>query len=305
MADYFYERPLLTMKKFLSFFICLMLLAASSWAQKKISLSGYIKDASSGETLIGASVYVQQSQTGTVSNNYGFYSISLPEGEYTFVVSYLGFTTQTINMNLDANRTFNFEMEVEGLKTEEVIITDQRKDENVRSTQMGIVSLSTEQIKKLPVIFGESDILKAVQLLPGVQSAGEGNSGMYVRDGGRDQNLVMLDDAVMYTTVHLFGFFTIFNSDAIKNVTLIKGGMPAEYGGRLSSVLDVSMKEGNMKSFHGEGGIGLIASRLTLEGPLVKDKGSFMVSGRRTYVDVVSKPFLNENVKGTGYYFYD
>lgn len=284
---------------------CFLWLTVAAFAQKKVSLSGYIKDAASGETLVGASLYVQEMQTGTASNGYGFYSISMAPGTYTFVVSYMGYTTKREMVELAANRTFDFELQLEGIQAAEVVVTDQRKDENVTTTQMGVTTLTTDQIKRLPVIFGESDILKAVQLLPGVQSAGEGNSGMYVRGGGPDQNLVLLDDAVVYNTGHLFGFFSIFNSDAIKNVTLIKGGMPASYGGRLSSVLDVSMKEGNLKEYHGEGGLGLIASRLTLEGPIVKDKGSFMISGRRTYIDVVSKPFLNENVKGTGYYFYD
>lgn len=290
----------------LFFFLCLYSWSAGTvFAQKKVSLSGYVKDVASGESLIGASIYVEEAQTGVTSNLYGFYSISLPPGTYTLVVSYMGFATRKEVMQLSANQTRDIDMTEEGIMTEEVVITDKRRDENVNTTQMGVTTLTTERIKKLPVLFGESDILKAIQLLPGVQSAGEGNSGMYVRGGGPDQNLVLLDDAVVYNTGHLFGFFSIFNSDAIKNVTLIKGGMPASYGGRLSSVLDVSMKEGNIKEYHGEGGLGLIASRLTLEGPIKKEKGSFMLSGRRTYIDVVSKPFLNENVKGTGYYFYD
>ncbi|WP_118975119.1 TonB-dependent receptor [Taibaiella koreensis] len=274
-------------------------------AQKKVSLSGYIKDASSGENLIGAAIYVKESQTGITSNAYGFYSISLPADSYSISVTYLGYNTLTQTVNLIESKSLNIDLEPEGKEMEEVVVSDERKDENVRSTEMGTISLSTEQIKKLPVIFGESDILKAIQLLPGVQSAGEGNSGFYVRGGGPDQNLVLLDDAVVYNTGHLFGFFSIFNSDAIKNTTLIKGGMPANYGGRLSSVLDISMKDGNMKEYHAEGGIGLIASRLTLEGPIVKDKGSFMLSGRRTYVDLIAQPFLKGDTKGSGYYFYD
>jgi hypothetical protein len=186
----------------------------------------------------------------------------------------------------------------------EVKVTAGRKDENVKNTEMGTVTLSMAQIKKLPVLFGEVDILKTLQLLPGVQSAGEGNTGFYVRGGGPDQNLVLLDDATIYNTGHLFGFFSVFSSDAIKEVTLIKGGMPANYGGRLSSVVDVTMKDGNMKEYHAEGGIGLIASRLMTEGPIKKDKGSFMVSGRRTYIDVLARPFSSK-LKNTGYYFYD
>lgn len=285
----------------------LFLLCGTSllFGQKKVSLSGYIKDAASGETLIGANIYIQEAQVGIMTNAYGFYSITIPEGAYTIRVTYLGYNTQEQTVNLIASRTLNIDLIHEGREIEEVVISDVRKDENVQSTQMGTISLSTEKIKKLPVMFGESDILKAIQLLPGVQSAGEGNSGFYVRGGGSDQNLVLLDDAVVYNTGHLFGFFSIFNSDAIKNVTLIKGGMPANYGGRLSSVLDVSMKDGNMKEYHGEGGLGLIASRLTLEGPIVKDKGSFMLSGRRTYIDIVAQPFLKGETKGSGYYFYD
>jgi hypothetical protein len=275
------------------------------FGQKKVSLSGYIKDAASGETLIGANIYIEEAQIGAATNAYGFYSISIPEGSYTIRVTYLGYNTQQQTVNLIENRTLNIGLIHEGREIEEVVINDVRKDENVQGTQMGTISLSTEKIKKLPVMFGESDILKAIQLLPGVQSAGEGNSGFYVRGGGPDQNLVLLDDAVVYNTGHLFGFFSIFNSDAIKNVTLIKGGMPANYGGRLSSVLDVSMKDGNMKEYHGEGGLGLIASRLTLEGPIVKDKGSFMLSGRRTYIDIIAQPFLKGETKGSGYYFYD
>jgi hypothetical protein len=275
------------------------------FGQKKISLSGYIKDASSGETLIGANIYIQEAQIGIATNAYGFYSISIPAGAYTIRVTYLGYNTQQQTINLIDNRTLDINLVSEGKEIEEIVINDVRKDENVQGTQMGTISLSTEKIKKLPVMFGESDILKAIQLLPGVQSAGEGNSGFYVRGGGPDQNLVLLDDAVVYNTGHLFGFFSIFNSDAIKNVTLIKGGMPANYGGRLSSVLDVSMKDGNMKEYHGEGGLGLIASRLTLEGPIVKDKGSFMLSGRRTYIDLIAQPFLKGETKGSGYYFYD
>ncbi len=287
------------------FSLCFLVQNVTGLAQKKLSLSGYIKDASSGETLIGASVYIKETQNGASTNAYGFYSISMPPGSYTVTITSMGYQVRSISLNLVENRELNVDMEPEGILTEEVVITSVRQDEHVQSTQMGVATLSTEKIKKLPVLFGESDILKAIQLLPGVQSAGEGNSGMYVRGGGPDQNLVLLDDAVVYNTGHLFGFFSVFNSDAIKNVTLIKGGMPANYGGRLSSVLDVSMKDGHLKEYHGEGGIGLIASRLTLEGPIVKEKGSFMLSGRRTYIDLITKPFLDKNLQGTGYYFYD
>lgn len=291
------------MRFLLSSFLLILWIPAS--AQKKVTLSGYVKDAASGESLIGSAIYVQEAQTGVSTNVYGFYSVSLPPGSYTVSCSSLGYDTRTQTLNLIESRELNVALEPHTVQAEEVVISDVRADHNVESTQMGVVSLTTEQIKKLPVIFGESDILKAIQLLPGVQSAGEGQSGFYVRGGGPDQNLVLLDDAVVYNTGHLFGFFSVFNSDAIKNVTLIKGGMPAQYGGRLSSVVDVSMKEGNNREYHGEGGIGLIASRLTLEGPIVKEKGSFMLSGRRTYVDIITKPFLKGDAKGSGYYFYD
>lgn len=274
-------------------------------AQKKVSLSGYVKDAASGETLIGAAIYIKEAETGIATNAYGFYSISIPAGSYTLTVTYLGYNTYEATINIIENKALNIDLLREGREIEEVVISDERKDENVQGTQMGTVMLTTEKIKKLPVIFGESDILKAIQLLPGVQSAGEGNSGFYVRGGGPDQNLVLLDDAVVYNTGHLFGFFSVFNSDAIKSTTLIKGGMPANYGGRLSSVVDVSMKDGNNKEYHGEGGLGLIASRLTLEGPIVKNKSSFMLSGRRTYIDLITKPFLKGEMRGSGYYFYD
>jgi hypothetical protein len=290
------------------FFITLLFVLAGTVtvsAQKRVSLSGYVKDASSGETLIGAAIYIKEAGTGIATNAYGFYSISIPAGSYTLTVTYLGYNTLEQTVNIIENKSLNIDLAPEGKEIEEVVIRDERKDENVQGTQMGTISLTTDQVKKLPVIFGESDILKAIQLLPGVQSAGEGNSGFYVRGGGPDQNLVLLDDAVVYNTGHLFGFFSVFNSDAIKNTTLIKGGMPANYGGRLSSVLDVSMKDGNMKEYHAEGGIGLIASRLTLEGPIVKNKSSFMLSGRRTYIDLVAQPFLKGETRGSGYYFYD
>lgn len=274
-------------------------------AQAKVTLSGYMRDSASNESLIAATVYIKELQTGAQTNTYGFYSVSVPAGTYTVIYSYIGYGTLTKTIDLSTSKTYNAEL---GSTTslQEVQVRAERKDENVRGTEMGTVTLSVEKIKTLPVIFGETDILKTLQLMPGVQSAGEGNSGFYVRGGGPDQNLILLDDAVVYNTGHLFGFFSVFNSDALKSTTLIKGGMPASYGGRLSSVVDVSMKDGNSKEFHGEGGLGLIASRLTLEGPLKKDKGSFMVSGRRTYIDLLIKPFTKGGAfEGSGYYFYD
>lgn len=273
-------------------------------AQQRVTLSGYVRDAKSNESLISATVYIKELGIGTQTNNYGFYSISMPAGQYTIIFSYVGFATLENNTQILESRTFNADLQ-SAHEITEVVVRSERKDENVRGTEMGTLSLSVDKIKTLPVIFGETDILKTLQLMPGVQSAGEGNSGFYVRGGGPDQNLILLDDAVVYNTGHLFGFFSVFNSDALKNVTLIKGSMPANYGGRLSSVVDVSMKEGNSKEFHATGGIGLIASRLTLEGPINKGKGSFMLSGRRTYIDLLIKPFAGEKFSGSGYYFYD
>ncbi|MCH8317529.1 MAG: carboxypeptidase-like regulatory domain-containing protein, partial [Bacteroidetes bacterium] len=236
---------------------------------KNYTLSGFINDAQSGESLIAANIYVKDNlRLGTSSNVYGFYSLTLPMDTYTIVVQYLGYATKEYEMVLDRNIRLNVDLASTAIVTKEVVITGERPDKNIESTEMGKVDLSIEKIKTIPVLFGEVDILKTIQLLPGVQSSGEGNTGFYVRGGGPDQNLILLDEAVVYNPGHLFGFFSVFNADAIKNVTLIKGGIPANYGGRLSSVLDISMKEGNDKSYHGEGGIGIIASRLTFEGPI-------------------------------------
>lgn len=277
-------------------------------AQKQFTLSGYIKDAKTGETLIGANIYNAQNQgEGTVTNAYGFYSLTLPRGEYKIAFSYLGYADQIFEINLNKDISFTVELS-EGLVMEEVIISAEKEDlrKNVEGTQMGTIDVPIENVKKLPAIFGEVDLLKTIQLLPGVLSSGEGTSGFFVRGGGPDQNLVLLDEALVYNTGHLLGFFSVFNADAIKNTTLIKGGMPANYGGRLSSVLDVQMKEGNNKEFAAEGGVGLISSRLTLEGPVVKEKSSFIVSGRRTYILDLIQPFLKgTNFEGTNYYFYD
>lgn len=289
-----------------AFLIVLGILDAfCGFAQSKVTLSGYVKDSRSGESLIGSAIYLTEARLGTVTNAYGFFSLTVAAGTYNLRVSYIGYAGYDQTIQLVENQQLDIELDPQSVIGEEIVITGRSPDENVSTTDMGTVTLSVETIKKLPVIFGETDVLKALQLTPGVQSAGEGGSGFYVRGGGPDQNLVMLDDAVVYNTGHLFGFFSVFNADALKNVTLIKGTMPASYGGRLSSVLDVSMKDGNNQSFHGEGGIGLIASRLTLEGPIVKDKGSFMLSGRRTYVDILTKPFLKKENRGSGYYFYD
>ncbi len=283
--------------------LCLLFFAPVIALGQKVTLSGYMRDAATGESLISGTVYIKEAATGGQTNSYGFYSVSVPPGLYTVIYSYVGYNTITRTVDLSVNQSYNAEMTSSTLM-KEVEVKAQRKDANVKNTEMGTVTLSMSRIKTLPVLFGEIDILKTIQLLPGVQSAGDGNSGFYVRGGGPDQNLVLLDDAVIYNTGHLLGFFSVFNSDAIKDVTLIKGGAPANYGGRLSSVVDVSMKEGNMKEFHAEGGIGLISSRFTVQGPIKKDKGSFMLAGRRTYIDILARPFVAQ-LENSGYYFYD
>ena len=291
------------MPKLISIFF-ILLFSVNSIAQNKYTISGYIQDESSGENLIGVSVYEKETFKGTSSNTYGFYSLTLPQGNYTIVYSYIGMQEQTVNINLNKNIKQNIALSSESILTDEVTISAERK-KNLESTKVSQIKLDVQKVKQLPALMGEIDILKTIQLLPGVQAGGEGSSGFYVRGGGPDQNLILLDGATVYNASHLFGFFSVFNADAIKDINLIKGGMPAQYGGRLASVLDINMKEGNNKRFGGEGGLGIISSRLTLEGPIIKDKSSFIISGRRTYIDILSKPFLSEEMKGNGYYFYD
>ncbi|MHB1922680.1 MAG: TonB-dependent receptor [Chitinophagaceae bacterium] len=285
----------------------LLFLVLSSHAQRRYTLNGYLQDSTSGEALIGANVYVLELNRGISANSYGFYSITLPQGNYHILFSFLGYSTKEIHLNLNQDMNLNEALIPHSLIEKGITVSGRRKDNNITGTNMGKIELSIQQMKSLPAIFGETDILRDIQLLPGIQSAGEGNTGFYVRGGGPDQNLILLDDAPVYNTGHLFGFFSIFNGDAINNVTVIKGGMPANYGGRLSSVVNVSMKEGNNQKLQGEGGIGLIASRFSLEGPLVKGKSSFMISARRTYIDILAKPFVSKQSSfyGSGYYFYD
>lgn len=290
---------------FLFFFI---IFSRSAHSQGKFTVSGYVKDKATGEYLIGANVYFKELLKGTSTNQYGFYSITMDQGAYTLVVSFLGYKEYSMKIELNKNHRVNIELEDAAYTAQEVVITGEREDKNVESTEMGKVDLEVEKIKTLPAFMGEVDILKSIQLLPGVQSAGEGNSGYYVRGGGPDQNLILLDEAVVYNASHLFGFFSVFNADAVKNVSLTKGGMPAQYGGRLASVLDISMKEGNTREFHTEGGIGFIASRLTIEGPIKKDVSSFIISGRRTFIDLfMREPFVQPGsaADGNGYFFYD
>ena len=281
-------------------------------AQQYYTISGYIRDAKNGEDLIGATVMVKElAGKGAAANTYGFYSLTLPAGKYSIIVSFVGYTTQIQQIELSKSLRFNFNLAESINEVGEVVVTSVRRDENVRSTQMSEQKLDTKEIKNIPVFFGERDILKTIQLLPGIKPVGEGSSGFTVRGGASDQNLVLLDEATVYNASHLMGFFSVFNSDAIKDVTVYKGNEPAEYGGRLSSVVDVKMNDGNDKKIGVSGGIGLISSRLTVEGPIVKDKGSFIISARRTYADAITQGLYNLHVihdtmvNNAKLYFYD
>ncbi len=273
---------------------------------ERYTISGYVKEAISGESLIGVNIYIPERKAGTVTNNYGFYSITLPAVDSVrLIFSYVGFAPEIVHTTLNADIELNINLNPSTL-LKEVTITSDRQERQSESVKMSSVKLQVAQIKNVPSLLGEKDVLKVLQLMPGVQKGSEGSSGLYVRGGGPDQNLIILDDAIVYNASHLFGFFSLFNGDALKSVELTKGGFPARYGGRLSSVLDMNMKEGNKKEWHGEGGIGLISSRATIEGPIVKGKSSIILSGRRTYADLILRPILKTmNEENTGYYFYD
>lgn len=288
-----------------AFCFAFLLSVLSASAQPKFTINGYVKDSASGESITGATITVNGKTVG--SNQYGFYSVTLDSGAYEFAVSHVSYLTESGRILLTQNLQQNVFLLPRAAALSEVVVSSRRRDVNVRNAQMGQIDLSMNQVRNIPAFLGEVDILKTISLLPGVRNAGEGNAGFYVRGGGPDQNLILLDDAVVYNTGHLFGFFSIFNSDAIKNTSLIKGGMPAQYGGRISSVLDVQMKDGNSNKFVTEGGIGLIASRVSVQGPIKKDKASFIVSARRTYIDALVTPFIPDtsNFAGSGYYFYD
>ena len=270
------------------------------------TLSGYLTDSKNGEALIGAKVVIASLNMAAVTNTYGFYSLTVPSGKYKVEFRSAIYPIDTKEIDLTNDVRFNYELGVNYQEIQEVVV-NAKKGENVNSTKLGQIELQIDQIKTLPAFMGEVDVIKAIQLLPGVSSISEGGQGFYVRGGGPDQNLVMLDEGVVYNAAHLFGFFSVFNSDAVKSVNLIKGGMPANYGGRMSSVLEVNMNEGNNKGFHIKGGIGAISSRFTIEGPLVKNKGSFMISGRRTYIDLIMKAAIPDTspFAGSSYYFYD
>lgn len=292
------------MKRLLLFLF--LIIGLQVCAQEKHTISGTIREKKSGEVLIGASVYLLElPKSGTVSNAYGFYSITAPAGEYTLIVSFSGLKQDSIKLTLNQNRLLPVQLDPAPQQIMEVTVYSKKRNANVTQPIMGVQKLSVTEIKNVPVIFGEKDVLKTIQLLPGVKSAGEGSSGFYVRGGGADQNLILLDEATVYNASHLLGFFSAFNSDAIKDLTLYKGAMPAEYGGRLSSVVDIKMDDGNNQSYHANGGIGLISSRLNVEGPIVKDKGSFIVSGRRTYADLFLKLSRDSTIKNNTLYFYD
>ena len=287
--------------------IVLLLLLALSFPglAGMVTLSGYLKDKANGEALIGATIYIPELKTGVITNPYGFYSISVPEGSYSITFSYIGYQTQSPFINLNVNKQLNVLLDEDTKQLDEVVITGEKKNRNVESLQMSMEKVQVKMIKKLPSFMGEVDIIKSITLLPGIQNGGEGSSGLYVRGGGPDENLMILDEAPVYNASHLMGFFSVFNSDAIKDVEVFKGGIPAEYGGKASSVIDIRMKDGNSQQLGMSGGIGNISSRLTVEGPIIKDKWSFIVSGRRTYADVLGKMIGIEALQDNKLYFYD
>src|SRR6201998_4177993 len=296
------------MKKYKLLLIFNFFLLASIVAQQR-SVSGYVKDAKNGEVLIGVSVYEKGTTNGVSTNAYGFYSLVLPAGKHTIMVSYLGYATQSIDIDLnDKGVTKNFELQDEANSLNEVVISSEREDHNVKAVEISVAKLDIKQINRIPALLGEVDIIRAIQLLPGVTTMGEGSSGVNVRGGNIDQNLILLDEAPVYNASHLFGFFSIFNPDAVKDVKLIKAGFSSQYGGWLASILDIRMKEGKSKKLQINGGIGTIFSRLSIEGPIIKDKMSFIVAARRSYIDVLARPILKQRYAALGsakFYFYD
>jgi len=296
-----------SMKRLNYYWLLLFLvLSFSAIAQQKFTISGYIKDAKTGENLIGATLTIKELQgKGTGTNAYGFYSLTLPAGRYQISAQFIGYTSETEQINLNQSIRKNFALIEKVNELNEVVVSGKRKDDNITKTTMGMQKLSTNEIRSIPVFFGENDVLKTIQLLPGIKPAGEGSSGFNVRGGSSDQNLILLDEATIFNASHLMGFFSVFNSDAIKDITVYKGNEPAEYGGRLSSVLDIKMRDGNDQHMKVSGGIGLISSRINVEGPIVKDKGSFMITGRRTYADLFLKLSSDTSRNQTQLYFYD
>ena len=289
------------MFRFKQLLFLLFLVSFTAFSQKKHTLSGTIYDNSNNETLIGVSIYFPELNSGTTTNQYGFYSVTLPEGTYKVQVSYLGYSTIIETINIVEKESKNFKLKEESESLDEIVIESNVENLNVRTPQMSVNRLTSATIKQIPVVLGEADIIKSLILLPGVTSAGEGASGFNVRGGAADQNLILLDEAIVYNSSHLFGFFSVFNPDVIKDVKLYKGGIPARYGGRLSSVLDIYQKEGNSKEFKVTGGVGLVSSRLLIEGPIKKEKISFLVGGRSSYAHLFLPLFDNDNKA----YFYD
>ena len=289
--------------KKISLFCLLFLSCLFATAQEKFTLSGTISDNNSTETLIGVNLFIPELKTGVTTNEYGFYSITIPKGNYTIRISYMGYQTLEEPLQLNQNTKTNFKLLTNENALKEVIIKDTKTKTDIRKPEMSVNKLSISAIKRMPVVLGEVDVLKSILLLPGVTNAGEGASGFNVRGGGADQNLILLDEATIFNSSHVFGFFSVFNPDAIKDLKLYKGGIPARFGGRASSVLDIYQKDGSSKEFHANGGIGLISSRLLIEGPLVKDRGSFLIGGRSSYAHLFMK--LSKDQKNNAAYFYD
>ncbi|WP_245590605.1 TonB-dependent receptor [Adhaeribacter aquaticus] len=288
-----------------------MFSTSPAFAQKKYTISGIVRDPETKESLVGVAVYSPELQTGTNTSNTGYYQLTVAPGTYTLQFSYVGYQSQTHTLTVTKNLKLNLDLMATSHELNEVVIEAGGLQEKLKTSQMSVEQLSIREAKLMPALFGEVDIIKSLQLKPGVQSGGEGSAGLYVRGGGPDQNLFLLDGATIYNASHLFGFFSVFNSDAVRSVDLYKGGFPAQFGGRLSSVVDVSLKEGNTQKYSASGGVGLIASRLTLEGPIKKGKSSFIISGRRTYVDLFTRLMNQANAKDPeydpipNYYFYD
>ncbi len=291
-------------KAYLIFLFCLLFSLKLS-AEEKVTINGYVKDASNGEALIGATIYVRTLGVGATTNVYGFYSLTLPNGTYDIEFTYIGYAKQVINQVLNSNLRLDVEMIPQGEQLKEVVISAEKEQSLVQSVEMGVNKLDIKTITKIPAFLGEVDVIRSLQQLPGVSSVGEGASGFNVRGGSVGQNLILLDEASVYNSSHLLGFFSVFNPDAVKDTKLYKAAIPAQYGGRLASLLDVRMKEGNNKTFEANGGVGTIFSRLSLEAPIVKDKGSFIVAGRRSYIDVLAKPFVDILQDGAKLNFYD
>ncbi len=292
-------------QKFIVSLLFFLLAVHVGFGQQKFTVSGYIKDASNGEALIGATIYVKSLATGATTNVYGFYSITLASGEYSVDISYIGFATQTLSVDLQENKRLDVELLAEGKQLQEVIISSEKDQEGVKALEMSTNRLDMKTILKIPTFLGEADVIKSLLQLPGVSTVGEGASGFNVRGGSVGQNLILLDEATVYNSSHLLGFFSVFNPDAVKDTKLYKGAIPAQFGGRIASLLDVRMKEGNNKDYEVNGGVGTIFSRAAVEGPLFKGDGSFIVAGRRSYADVLARPFLDVLQDGGALNFYD